>query len=120
MKMSLVAQCFSPFQVISIPRDFDLKNIRLFPIPNSMKLLLHFLLQMYILYIGYDNKYVSLNLIVYLLINKSYISIIQLFYTDRNRIRVDVHVYNSGWAVCFEGVRFGQTFQPLIFEINGL
>ena len=26
MKMSLVAQDFSPFQVISIPRDFNLKN----------------------------------------------------------------------------------------------
>ena len=28
--MSLVAQGFSPFQVISIPSDFGLKNIRLF------------------------------------------------------------------------------------------
>ena len=30
MKMYLVAQGFSPFQVISIPSDFDLKIIRLF------------------------------------------------------------------------------------------
>ena len=43
MKMSLVAQGFSPFQVKSITRDFDLKNIRLFSISISMKLLFHFL-----------------------------------------------------------------------------
>ena len=44
MKMSLIAQGFSLFQVISIPRDFDLKNIWLFPILISMKLMFHFLL----------------------------------------------------------------------------
>ena len=69
--MSLVAQGFSPFQVISIPRDFDLKNIRLFSISISMKLLFVFF---NILYIGCDKIYVSSYLIVYLLINKSYIS----------------------------------------------
>ena len=70
MKMSLVAQGFSQFQVISIPRDFDLKNIRLFSI--SVKLTFHIFY--YILYIGCDNKYVSSNFIVYLLMNKSCIS----------------------------------------------
>ena len=35
-------------------------------------------------------------------------------------VRVDVHVYNSGWAFCFEGVRIGKKFQPLIFQIKGI
>ena len=67
MKMFLVAQSFSPFQVISIQRGFNFKNIRLFSILISMKLLFYFLLHC-------DNKYVSSNLIAYLLINKSYVS----------------------------------------------
>ena len=39
----------------------------------------------------------------------------QLFYTDKNGIRVDVHVYNSDLAVSFECFIIGQHFQPLIF-----
>ena len=50
-------------------RDFDLKNIRLFSI-RSLWICYFFFYN--ILYIGCDNKYVSSNLIVYLLINKSY------------------------------------------------
>ena len=69
MKMSLFALCVSPFQVMLIQRDFDLKNIQLFWI-RSLWICLFFVY--YILYIGCDNKYVSSNLIVYLLINKSY------------------------------------------------
>ena len=51
MKITLIAQDFSPFQLISIHTEFDLKNIRLFSI--SMNFLFHFF---YILYVGCDLK----------------------------------------------------------------
>ena len=40
--MCFVAQGFSPFQFVSIQRDFDLKHIRLFSISISITLLFTF------------------------------------------------------------------------------
>ena len=88
MIISLVAQGFCPFQVSSILRDFDPKNIRLFSISISMKFFFH----VYILYIaGCDNKFNDQNFIVYLLI--TYALDLYSFYTDRNVIRVYLLMY---------------------------
>ena len=119
MIISLVAQGFCTFQVISIPRDFDLNDIRLFQLWSLWNCCFIFY---YILYLGWDNKSVISNLIVYLLINKPYryLDLFGYFSTDRGGIQVDVHVYNSGWAVCFEGVRICQKFHTLIYDIEGI
>ena len=77
-----------------------------------MKLLFHFLLHFFI---GWDNKYDILNLIVYSLINKPYILLIDTIETW-NGIRVDVHVMYTIRVEQFalNVFRIGQKSQTLI------
>ena len=114
MKMSSVAQGFSPFQVMSIRRDFDLKNIQLFSIRSLWNCCFIFY---FILYIGCDNKYVSSNLIAYLT-NKSYDLYSCFTLTETVYEEMYVHTIRVEQFASNEGDRFGQKFQPLIFEIK--
>ena len=83
---------------------------------DSASVILYFTFY-YILYIGCDNESVSSNLIAHLLINKPYIRTLDL-YRQKRYTSWFTCIYNSGWAVCFEGVWIGRKFQPLIFEIK--